>query len=1353
MPDGFRVASAWVEVKPDTEGFREKLQAALDEATAGADGRARIDLDTAAFDAKLDDARARLDEFGGSRAEPSIHLNDEELGAKADEAKAKLDELDARSARPDVGLGTGDIDARVEEVRARLDELDARQASPRIGLDTADFDAKMAAAQARLDRFKTESASAHLKASGGESGGGGEGGLLGMLPGGGMTALLGAGAGLLPGVGGAGMGLGLLGGAGVLGLGGIGEAVSAAHQATQNIGMTSQQKAAMQFGNQVAVQQAQNQVGQAHMQAAQDAITSAQNIESAQMNLASTERNAAEQQVQALQSVKQAQQGVEEANYGLSEAQYNLTQAWETAREQIRQLDDQLADSKLNVEQAQLAIKQAVYQQRLVNQNAYSTDIQRQEAALSVAQAQQQLKDAQDQLTASQYKANLANKQGVEGSQTVIQAKQGVIAAQYQQTNAQAQYADAQRQLTLTELNSQAQIKQAQMQLSAAREQASFQAKMDARSEAIAAQNVANTIKEQKLQWAATMSTENQAALVFQRDMGRLTPAARGVVEQILGMRKAFHSMQQVAENAIAPGLSVLLKGLSTAMPSLSSGIGKVAGVLSQAFGNIGKSLQSVGGKKILEGLVNNGVRFAQIVVPALTTFLGTLAKVGAQKGAVDGIANVIGGLAGGLSSLLNGLSPFVGALSSVFSTLGQALAPVGQLLGTVIGSLASALAPVLKALLPGFSALASALGQGLSEALQAIGPMLGPVATAISDIAIAVAPVLPLLGKLIAQVAQDLTPLFQALVPVIKQISTQMAQQLMQSLQSVMQAITPLLPQIVQLAVQFVPLLPLLIKASMFFDNLVLMVVEKVLPMVARLVADIIGLANKWKTAFQAIESAALWLWHNVLDPMWHGIATGADWLYQNAILPLWHGIETAFQGLNTAAQWLWHSVFDPLWHGIESGASIFLGAFRSTWDTLSSIFEHPVSFIVNTVYNDGIVKLWDGVAGAFGAQSLELKPITGFARGGEVKGGTPGRDSVPAMLMPGERVLSVPQVAKLGGQGGIDRLVGSAQPVYKGGVAHAAGGWSWNPISDLQKLGSSMWNGLKGAVLGGLKAAATPVVDGLETMAKGVLGTTGVGGLLDKGVQVTGKDILDFLGGKDASARTSGGGLPGNSSGAVGNLPANWNTIASFLAAHGFSKYAAAGVAGNIMAESGGNPEILEIGGGGGGGLIQWTPYPRSYITGNYQQDLMTQLNAILSWGGGPSLVNQAKSPSNAAAIYQDYYERPADLTASLPLRMASANAVYKAMGWGTFDRGGIASGVGMLPKATPLPERVLSPTQTGLFERLIQVLERGASAGVSAGGRPVQVEQNFYGSMLPNPEQQAGMRRDLAMALSGP
>lgn len=60
--------------------------------------------------------------------------------------------------------------------------------------------------------------------------------------------------------------------------------------------------------------------------------------------------------------------------------------------------------------------------------------------------------------------------------------------------------------------------------------------------------------------------------------------------------------------------------------------------------------------------------------------------------------------------------------------------------------------------------------------------------------------------------------------------------------------------------------------------------------------------------------------------------------------------------------------------------------------------------------------------------------------------------------------------------------------------------------------------------------------------------------------------------------------------------------------------------------------------------------------------------------------------------------------------------------------FDEGGIAPGVGFMPKNTIAPERVLSPRQTASFERLVEVLDGGRGGG----NRSVHLgSMNVYGT----------------------
>jgi tail lysozyme len=132
----------------------------------------------------------------------------------------------------------------------------------------------------------------------------------------------------------------------------------------------------------------------------------------------------------------------------------------------------------------------------------------------------------------------------------------------------------------------------------------------------------------------------------------------------------------------------------------------------------------------------------------------------------------------------------------------------------------------------------------------------------------------------------------------------------------------------------------------------------------------------------------------------------------------------------------------------------------------------------------------------------------------------------------------------------------------------------------------------------------------------------------------------------------------------GGGGPLPLNYAAIVEFLTSHGYTGNAAAGIAGNIYQESGGNPESV---GSGGGGLIGWTPLPGGFVTGDVAADLHTQLEAILTfnqqWAQYLPALNGAGSPAEAADIYVTDFER-----AGIPAaanREAAASAVAAACG----------------------------------------------------------------------------------------
>lgn len=146
--------------------------------------------------------------------------------------------------------------------------------------------------------------------------------------------------------------------------------------------------------------------------------------------------------------------------------------------------------------------------------------------------------------------------------------------------------------------------------------------------------------------------------------------------------------------------------------------------------------------------------------------------------------------------------------------------------------------------------------------------------------------------------------------------------------------------------------------------------------------------------------------------------------------------------------------------------------------------------------------------------------------------------------------------------------------------------------------------------------------------------------------------------------------------SSQAAPALPANSDIAYWFFRQAGLSAEAAAGLVGNLIAESGVNPESVQAG-GPGRGIAQWSQGGRwkpSLMTGNPGQDLNAQLAYVVqelstSYAGvGQALSQPGLTATQAADVVGYSYESyggavPAGTTASGPTRAAYANELQAA------------------------------------------------------------------------------------------
>ena len=160
----------------------------------------------------------------------------------------------------------------------------------------------------------------------------------------------------------------------------------------------------------------------------------------------------------------------------------------------------------------------------------------------------------------------------------------------------------------------------------------------------------------------------------------------------------------------------------------------------------------------------------------------------------------------------------------------------------------------------------------------------------------------------------------------------------------------------------------------------------------------------NFIKTAWQAMADGIKWVWENVIRPAWDALKNALNALYNNVVKPVLQWIGDRWRDmsnvLKTVGDWIRTNVFDKLGEGLNKVKGWFraaVDAIKNTWDRIGNIARKPVQFIVETVFNNGILKAWNAVAGFVGLKDKRLnrlEPVAAYASGGVLPGYTPGRD-----------------------------------------------------------------------------------------------------------------------------------------------------------------------------------------------------------------------------------------------------------------------------------------------------------------------------------------------------------------------
>ncbi|MCX5522582.1 phage tail tape measure protein [Streptomyces bobili] len=440
--------------------------------------------------------------------------------------------------------------------------------------------------------------------------------------------------------------------------------------------------------------------------------------------------------------------------------------------------------------------------------------------------------------------------------------------------------------------------------------------------------------------------------------------------------------------------------------------------------------------------------------------------------------------------------------------------------------------------------------------------------------------------------------------------------------------------------------------------------------------------------TGLKAVGGWFKWLWTNGVKPALNGIRNTISTVYNSGIKPVFNTLKSAVGQVGKA---------------FESAKN----AIKLAWDKVKGIAKAPVKFIVDTVYNKGIVGVWNKVAGTFGAPKLSTFK---FATGGILPGYTPGRDVHMAALSGGEAVMrpewtramgpgyvnTMNAAARTGGVSAIRRMVAGGMPAFADGGIF---GWVKSAASkgvDLAKSGVSwLKDGIKASAVAGLNKVVQPLIARISGSASAYRDM--ISGIPKRMI----KAIVDFSGTADKKFTAAGIGGGGYQRAltwarAQNGKPYIWGGAGPT----GFDCSGFMGAIENVIRGQAPNVRRWATGAFGASGPAGWVRNARSPfmigITNAGVGHTAGTLNGVNveSRGGDGVVVGKSARGYNSSLFTSQWGFRPSK---------------YDSGGW-------LRPGVTTAVNATGRPEAVLTASQW----RVMSAAASGHGAGLQVGDR---------------------------------
>ncbi|MFG2458160.1 phage tail tape measure protein [Streptomyces sp. NPDC048523] len=567
-------------------------------------------------------------------------------------------------------------------------------------------------------------------------------------------------------------------------------------------------------------------------------------------------------------------------------------------------------------------------------------------------------------------------------------------------------------------------------------------------------------------------------------------------------------------------------------LPPLEKAGSVVTRVVAPAFGKVSdvagrlfSSFEDSGAvSAVTSALSTAGSEVRDTLGPAFSTFGGTV--TGTLLPALSGLWSVVsgrlvpalGGALGASLSVTSGLLSKVGAI--LVGTVWPAAMRVYSALGTALG--------------PIISSVSSFIQQRAVPAAQMLGTKLGELVDRAQPVISVVATVASWLGVMAAKVVGFVVPVLLNLVgPVFSAVF------------SVLGTAIGWLSAVVGAVVSFgrgVATVATAVGAGFMWlwqnavspalsgirtaVSVAWSIIGPILEVGAAVVRKVFGLAFSWaynnaiRPAMSGISGAVSAAGAGVmavLRPIGSFLRStlgpAFSWLYRNAIQP-------AMSAASSVIGSIWRGGIKPVFAALRSGVGTIGGSFATardavakSWKGIESAAKTPVNFVLGTVWNDGLLRAWNSIAGWVGLDKHKLKKVKLLAKGGTL-GPEPGIYNSPTAIVgegnPAHPEYVIPTDPRYRKRALALHAAAGTQLMADGGVLGTLKGWGSSAVD-------TVVGGAK-AIGGAIKSAADFLTDPSKAMSaifRPILSKLGgiSGGVFGKAIGAVPKMAVDGI------------------------------------------------------------------------------------------------------------------------------------------------------------------------------------------------------------------------------------------------